>query len=71
MNDDASLSANFLYQQHAQDLESLVRKSSHAERFTLLHLQTDDVKFCLQQDTMRVVPQMEGEFIVSHTPQQA
>lgn len=71
MNDDASLSAYYLYQQHAHDLEALVRKSSHAERFTLLHLQTDDVKFCLQQDTMQIVPQMEGEFLVSHTPQRA
>lgn len=71
MQDDAALSAWYLYKQHQGDLESLVRKSSHAERFTLLHLQTDDVKFCLQEDTCKVVPEMEGEFLVSHLPQQA
>jgi 2-phosphosulfolactate phosphatase len=68
MKDDAALSAYFLFEQHQNNLEALVRRSSHAERFTLLHLQTDDVKFCLQQDTCAVVPEMEGEFLVNHTP---
>jgi phosphosulfolactate phosphohydrolase-like enzyme len=34
-------------------------------------LQTDDVKFCLQQDTIKVVPEMLGEYLVNLTPQQA
>jgi|694.fasta_scaffold09532_3 2-phosphosulfolactate phosphatase len=71
MPDDAALSAWYLFKQHEQDLESLVRASSHAQRFTLLHLQTDDVKFCLQQDTIKVVPEMLGEYLVNLTPQQA
>ncbi|MDZ4667012.1 MAG: 2-phosphosulfolactate phosphatase [bacterium] len=65
MHDDAALSAYFLFEQHQDNLEALVRKSSHAERFTILHLQTDDVKYCLQQDTLSIVPEMEGEFLVN------
>jgi 2-phosphosulfolactate phosphatase len=68
MPDDAALSAWYLYKQHAHDLESLVRASSHAQRFKLLHMQTDDVSFCLQQDTMTIVPEMQGEFLVNLTP---
>jgi 2-phosphosulfolactate phosphatase len=71
MQDDAALSAYYLYQQHEHDLEGLARKSSHAQRFTLLHLQTDDVKFCMQQDTCKVVPEMDGEFLVSRSVLQA
>ncbi len=63
MLDDAALCAHALYAQHEGDLETLVRKSSHAQRFTLLHLQTDDVKYCLQIDTCNIVPQMEGNFL--------
>jgi 2-phosphosulfolactate phosphatase len=70
IHDDAALSAYFLYEQHQNNLEALVRKSSHAERFTLLHLQTDDVKFCLQLDTITLVPEMEGEFLVNKTATQ-
>lgn len=63
-SDDAALAACFLFKQHENDLESLVRISSHAKRFQLLHLQTDDVKYCLQKDTCNLVPEMKGEFLV-------
>lgn len=64
MPDDAALSALLLFQQHENNLEALVRRSSHANRFQLLHLQTDDVSFCLQQNIYSVVPEMDGEYLV-------
>jgi 2-phosphosulfolactate phosphatase len=53
--DSTSLAIN-LYQMHQQDLVTYVRTSSHARRFTQLHLHTDDVNFCLQHNTTAVVP---------------
>lgn len=64
MADDASLSAHSLFRQYQDNLEELVRLSSHAKRFTSLNVQTDDVVFCLQQDIYDFVPELEGEFIV-------
>ncbi len=64
MPDDAALSALMMYEQHQDHLEALVRKSSHANRFKLLHLQTDDVSFCLQQSIYSTVPEMDGEYLV-------
>ncbi|OYU96933.1 MAG: 2-phosphosulfolactate phosphatase [Bacteroidetes bacterium B1(2017)] len=64
ISDDAAISSHSLFVQHQDNLEALVRRSSHANRFSLLHLQTDDVKFCLQTDAYPVVPFMEGEFLV-------
>lgn len=60
---DAALSAEILFQSKQQNLENIVRQSSHAKRFTLLHMQSDDVAFCLQQNTMDIVPEMIGEYI--------
>jgi 2-phosphosulfolactate phosphatase len=64
MADDASFSAHSLFRQYQDNLEDLVRLSSHAKRFTSLNVQTDDVAFCLQQDIYNFVPELEGEFIV-------
>jgi 2-phosphosulfolactate phosphatase len=63
--DDAAFSAYNLYRQYQHNLEELVRQSSHAKRFTLLNVQTDDVHFCLQQDIYDFVPEMDGEFILN------
>ena len=65
MADDASFSAHSLFRQYQDNLEDLVRLSSHAKRFTSLNVQTDDVAFCLQQDIYNFVPELEGEFIVN------
>lgn len=59
---DSALSAKLLYQNNANNLEELVRKSSHANRFKLLHLNTDDVKFCLQLNTAPVLPILESNY---------
>lgn len=66
MEDDASISAHSLYKQYENNLEAIVRKSSHANRFKLLNMQTDDVSFCLQQDIYQFVPEMQGEYIVNN-----
>jgi len=46
---DAAISAENLFVNNQNDLLEMVRKSSHAKRFTLLNSQTDDVEFCLQK----------------------
>ncbi|MCE2741061.1 MAG: 2-phosphosulfolactate phosphatase [Sphingobacteriales bacterium] len=66
IEDDAALSAHCLFLQYQNNIEEIVRKSSHAKRFTLLHVQTDDVSFCLQQDLYSFVPEMDGEYIVNY-----
>jgi 2-phosphosulfolactate phosphatase len=64
MDCDAALAAHKLYLSMQDDLEKWVRQSSHAKRFQLLHLQTDDVAFCLQKNTAKQVPVLQGEYIV-------
>ncbi len=60
---DAAISAEDLYVNNQNDLLSIVKKSSHAKRFTLLNSQTDDVEFCLQKNICPVLPRMNGEYI--------
>lgn len=64
---DSALSASLLYNSVSSNLETVVRQSSHAKRFQLLHNSDDDVHFCLQQNTMNLVPVMQGEYIVCPT----
>jgi 2-phosphosulfolactate phosphatase len=61
---DAALAARELYVSMQDNLEQWVRQSSHAKRFQLLHLQTDDVAFCLQRNSVNLVPMLQGEYIV-------
>jgi 2-phosphosulfolactate phosphatase len=61
---DSSLAAQLLYATHKNNLEQLVRRSSHAQRFKLMDANEDDVLFCLQHNTMDLVPVMQGEYIV-------
>ncbi len=63
VDDDSALAAKSLYETHANNLENIVRQSSHAKRFQLLHLTTDDVAFCLQMNVIDVVPRLKGEYI--------
>jgi 2-phosphosulfolactate phosphatase len=60
---DAALSSALLYEQNRHRLDELVRQSSHARRFKLLEMQTDDVAFCLQQNICTNVPKLKGEYI--------
>ncbi len=66
---DSALAAELLFESNKNNLENLVRQSSHAKRFKLEHAQQDDVHFCMQHNTMNLVPVMQGEYIVC--PQQA
>jgi 2-phosphosulfolactate phosphatase len=61
---DAALAARQLFLSMQDNLEHWVRQSSHAKRFQLLHLQTDDVAFCLQRNTVNLVPMLHGEYII-------
>ncbi len=70
IDDDASISALSLFDHHRDNLEGLVRRSSHARRFTRLHMQTDDVAFCMQQNLYNILPVIEGEYIVAAKPAQ-
>lgn len=65
INCDAALTARQLYISMKDDLETWVRQSSHAKRFQLLHMQTDDVQYCLQQDITQHVPRLAGEYLIS------
>jgi 2-phosphosulfolactate phosphatase len=65
IDDDACLAAIDLFQNHANQTENLIRKSSHAKRFQLLHVQTDDVAFCLQRDYTNKVPKLQGEYLIA------
>lgn len=60
---DALLLARSFYETHRNDIEGIVRRSSHARRFSLLHLKTDDVAYCLQHNTAHVLPIMQGEYL--------
>jgi 2-phosphosulfolactate phosphatase len=61
---DSALASEILYEASKTKLEEVVRKSSHAQRFKATHHHEDDVHFCLQQNTMTLVPVMQGEYIV-------
>lgn len=61
---DSALATEVLYEQDKHQLETLVRASSHAKRFKAESAQEDDVRFCLQQNTMNLVPILQGEYIV-------
>jgi len=59
---DSALAAKLLYASNIDNLENLVRASSHAKRFQLQSFQTDDVKYCLQKNTAPVLPILEGNY---------
>ncbi len=62
---DSALSAQLLYEQNKDNLEALVRKSSHAKRFELKHLNTDDIKYCLQFNTANVLPILKNNYFIN------
>ncbi len=59
---DSALASKLLYVSNIDNLENLVRDSSHAKRFKLQSFQTDDVKYCLQMNTAPVLPILEGNY---------
>ena len=65
MDCDSGLMAEQLFLLSENDLENVVRQSSHAKRFQKLHSKTDDVKFCLQMNTINLLPKMEDDFLIA------
>lgn len=53
-----------LYENNKHRLADLAKTSTHAKRFEILHMQTDDVTFCMQENTINLVPELSGEYIV-------
>ncbi len=64
MDCDSGLMAEAQFILSESNLENIVRQSSHAKRFQKLHSKTDDVKYCLQMNTINLVPKMEGDFLI-------
>ena len=64
MDCDSGLMAEAQFIFSESNLENIVRQSSHAKRFQKLHSKTDDVKYCLQMNTINLVPKMEGDFLI-------
>ena len=62
---DAALASKTLYMSAQNNLVDFVRQSSHAKRFGHNQTQFDDVTFCLQQDTVNIVPELKGEYIIA------
>jgi 2-phosphosulfolactate phosphatase len=61
---DSALMAEILFTASENKLEEVVRQSSHAKRFKSLHANEDDVKFCLQIDTLQLIPMLKEEYLV-------
>lgn len=59
---DSALAAKLLFENNINNLENIVRESSHAKRFKLQNNQTDDVKYCLQINTASVLPILIGSY---------
>jgi 2-phosphosulfolactate phosphatase len=64
MDCDSALMAENLYLSSKTNLEEVVRQSSHAKRFRSLHTAEDDVKFCVQIDTLQILPILKDEYLV-------
>jgi 2-phosphosulfolactate phosphatase len=62
---DSALSAKLLFKQNENQLELLIRQSSHAKRFSLINLNTDDVKYCIQMNTASVLPILKNKYFVN------
>ena len=63
---DSALIAELLYKQNENQLELLIRQSSHAKRFSLIHLSTDDVNYCIQMNTAPVLPILKDKYFVNN-----
>jgi len=63
LNHDATLAAHQLYTTNKTDLLGFLSKSSHVQRLERLHI-LPDIEFCLQEDKYKVVPVLQGDFLV-------
>ncbi len=56
---DGALALKYLYQRARQDPYKFLHNASHKERLAKLGLK-DDIKYCLQPDTTRIIPILKG-----------
>jgi 2-phosphosulfolactate phosphatase len=61
---DAAKTALMVFDHTSDHLKEVIYNSSHATRFKTLHGNTDDVAYCLQTDTLKLVPYLSGEYLV-------
>lgn len=61
--DDATIGAIDLYDCAKEDLNTYIRKSSHAHRFEALGI-LKDIEFCLQENIYEIVPVLKNDFLV-------
>lgn len=60
---DSAIASEDLYLMAKNDLRGFLRKSSHSSRLKELNIE-DDVLFCLQRNTCRSIPVLEGHALV-------
>jgi 2-phosphosulfolactate phosphatase len=60
---DAALAMAFLYDESQKHQLRFLRNSSHAERLAALGLKKD-IKYCFQLDKTKVIPVLEGKYLV-------
>ncbi|SKB68502.1 2-phosphosulfolactate phosphatase [Parapedobacter luteus] len=61
--DDAAHAAESLYLEAKDNLKAYLSKASHSKRMQRLNIDAD-ISFCLQQDTVSVIPIMNGHELV-------
>lgn len=65
--DDLAFSARFLYQEHRNNLKTLISHASHFSYLQSLGLEAD-IDYSLQVDVIDIVPQVIGEIISLDAP---
>jgi len=62
--DDAGVAAEDLYLMAKDDLRAYIGKSAHSHRMMALNIE-EDINFCLQLDTCKAIPVLEGDNLVA------
>jgi|688.fasta_scaffold118895_2 2-phosphosulfolactate phosphatase len=60
---DGALATKYLYQNAEQNPYKFLNYSSHKERLAALGLK-DDVKYCLSLDLIKIIPMLQGQYLV-------
>lgn len=62
---DSAIAARHLYQTARGDINGFLKVSSHRKRLARLNLE-DDIHYCLQLNTTKVIPEFLGNALVEH-----
>jgi 2-phosphosulfolactate phosphatase len=60
---DSALASEYLYSIGRHDLYQFLENSSHRKRLERLHIEKD-IRFCLTPNQTKVIPVLEGEYLV-------